>query len=166
MEINELVKKCRLFEGLKTNDVKVFLKKCAQISLNAGEILFKEGDKSEDAYIVLGGRLGIRCRMLDKDQSTIPLTPVMGYVEPGCIIGEFALIDSKPRTAEVFAPVSTTMLVINHDIFHAALALRPEAGAMLMFNVAKILVDRMRETNEKLLEIMKFSWKAYGFNKL
>jgi len=129
-------------------------------------VLFKEGDKSEDAFIVLNGRLGIRCRVLEKDQSSVPLTPVMSYVEPGCIIGEFALIDSKPRSAEVFAPVPTDILVINHDAFHQAIALRPETGYRLMFNVAKILADRMRETNEKLLEIMKFSWKAYGFNKL
>jgi len=166
MEINDLLKKCVLFEGLKANDVKIFLKKCEQLSIGAGEILFHEGDKSEDAYIVMEGRLGIRCHLLEKNQSSVPLTPVMSYVEPGSITGEFALIDSQPRYAEVFAPVPTRVLIVNHDTFHAAISMRPETGAKLMFNVAKILVDRMRETNEKLLEIMKFSWKAYGFNKL
>ncbi|OGV35890.1 MAG: hypothetical protein A2020_07490 [Lentisphaerae bacterium GWF2_45_14] len=166
MEINALLEKCELFEGLKVNEVKMFLKKCEQRFLGAGEILFKEGDKSDDAYIVVDGRLGIRCRILAKDQSSVPLTPVISYVEPGCIIGEFALIDSKPRSAEVFAPVATEILVINHDAFHKAISLRPETGYRLMFNVAKILADKMRDTNEKLMEIMKFSWKAYGFNKL
>ena len=63
------------------------------VRLHAGDMLFAEGDKGEELFFVLGGRL----RAVSADGR------VLNEMTRGESIGEIALLTGEPRTASVFA---------------------------------------------------------------
>ena len=63
------------------------------ISLPSGGILFQQGDRSDDVYFVLSGRL----RALTEDGKKRAL----GEIGRGETIGELALFTGEPRSATV-----------------------------------------------------------------
>jgi len=61
-------------------------------TLAAGDVLFKEGDVGNVAYVVESGMIEI-CRFTGEDYVTLV------ELEKGALFGEMALIDSQPRSA-------------------------------------------------------------------
>ncbi len=85
------------------------------VSLKPGEILIRQGDKSpEKAYMVLNGQLEIYTEADGKKQH-------IAYVGPRQIVGELALIDRSPRTANAVATVPTECDSMDRPTFDACL---------------------------------------------
>jgi CRP/FNR family cyclic AMP-dependent transcriptional regulator len=71
----------------------------------AGDIIFEEGDKGSDMFIVQAGSVIVTKKILGKEL-------VLGTVERGDFFGEISLLESVPRTATCRAAVSTTLKAI------------------------------------------------------
>jgi CRP-like cAMP-binding protein len=71
----------------------------------AGTRIFSQGDPGHVMYYVERGRVQIW-------QGEAENRRILGYIEPGSIFGEMALIDQKPRMAHASALVDTAVLVI------------------------------------------------------
>jgi CRP-like cAMP-binding protein len=71
----------------------------------AGEIIFEEGDKGSDMFIVQEGSVIVTKKILGKEL-------VLGTVERGDFFGEISLLESVPRTATCRAAVPTTLKAI------------------------------------------------------
>jgi EAL domain-containing protein (putative c-di-GMP-specific phosphodiesterase class I) len=73
-----------------------------------GEVIFRQGDFGDRAYLVESGSIQIS---IDKQGVDFPLT-VLG---PGEIFGEMAIIDAKPRSATATALEPTRLCIISQD---------------------------------------------------
>ena len=71
----------------------------AEVNLEAGEILFEEGDEGDAVYIVAQGRLRV------ESDGLLLLTR-----SDGDCIGEIALIDNEPRSADAVADTPVRLL--------------------------------------------------------
>lgn len=80
-----------------------------------GEIIFKEGDEGIRAYVVQAG--GVEIYKL-KDGKRV----VLGFVGPGGIFGEMALIDDVPRMAYAAAVDVTTVILISRQMLEEKLS--------------------------------------------
>mgnify|MGYP005751912795 CR=1 FL=1 len=67
-----------------------------RIELQPGEVLFREGDPPDTAYLVESGEIEVRAHHRGR-----PL--VLGLLGPGDLLGEMAVIDDSPRTATAIA---------------------------------------------------------------
>ncbi len=88
------------------------------VDLRAGEVLFRQGEASDAAYIVLSGRLlaaGI-------DLAGVPFDREMGRGE---VVGEIGLIDAAPRAGTVHALRGTVLARIALPAFQAAMVRHP-----------------------------------------
>ena len=85
-----------------------------RIVLQAGESLFREGERGERAYVVQEG-------MIDIVKKSAEGEVVLGNIEKGGIFGEMALIDDQPRMASAVAASTTTVIVISRDVFQRKL---------------------------------------------
>ncbi len=85
-----------LARELDTDDDDVIAAIAARVSwlhLKAGDVLFNQGDEADSAYLVLSGRMSVAS---SGGTNTV-------QVGRGGIIGEFGLLEDRPRTATVRA---------------------------------------------------------------
>ncbi len=96
-----------LFSGLTSGEKETLSLFCQERNLEAGELLFSEGDDAIAMYIVKAGSLKAY-----KERSSG--TTVLGYVGPGEMVGEMAIFGFEPkvRMASVQAVEPTKLLVI------------------------------------------------------
>jgi CRP-like cAMP-binding protein len=161
----ELLKSCQLLKQLTADEVTSLIGIAKTRLFSKGEILFKEGDKSTNIYVVIKGCLGVRKRIVEEENDHKPLIPVIAEIGSGETIGEFAFFDDNPRSAEVFAMVDSQTLVLAPDVFNRFTDEFPKAAQKITENLLKILITRMRKTNKKLSIALEWGWHGRGFDK-
>jgi CRP-like cAMP-binding protein/ATP/ADP translocase/HEAT repeat protein len=100
-------------------------------ALGAGELLFRQGDRSDDLYIICQGELDVR--LGDRTIATLA---------DGECIGEIALLDGAPRSASALATRDTVLLKVGAERFRNLLITQPTAARALL----RTLDRRIRET--------------------
>ena len=108
-------------------------------TLAAGDVLFKEGDVGNVAYIVESGVIEI-CRFTGEDYVTL------AELKKGALFGEMALIDSQPRSAMARATGEAVVKEIGKEAFLQYLKSSPNVA----FNMMQQLAGHVRTANSKL----------------
>ena len=102
--------------------------------LKPGEVLFREGEAGDDAYIVEKGEIEISIDLPTGKK-------VIAELGKGEIIGEMSLIADAPRSATAIASVESELLVLKRDRL-----LKPiEAADPIMRLMIQMIVDRLRD---------------------
>ncbi|TNE32268.1 MAG: EAL domain-containing protein, partial [Alphaproteobacteria bacterium] len=103
-------------------------------TLKAGDLLMREGEKGDHAYIIETGSVEI---LINRDGA--PQT--IGTRGAGALLGEMAMIDDQPRTASVRAIEDCSVLVISREDF----ARRTESADPILRMVTKVILTRYRD---------------------
>ena len=108
-----------------------------------GTVLFNEGERGEEMYILQSGRVKIskRIRGVEKTLATL---------EKGEFFGEMAILNDKPRSASAETIEECEMLVIDRKTFDALI----RGNAEIAVRFIKRLADRLRETNDQMESLM------------
>ena len=107
-----------------------------------GDIIVWEGIVSNNAYIILEGKVNVT-KKVDK-KSILINTLVKGEV-----FGEMGLISQSVRSASVVAVGNVTIGVIEREQFEAIVSKLPDDVRAIV----KALVDRLRYTSDQLSKI-------------
>jgi CRP-like cAMP-binding protein len=113
-----------------------------------GEVIFREGDESTEAYWITSGRVEITIR------AGVGGLPV-ARLGPGEIIGEMGLIDNKPRSATATSMGVTELEVITEEAFENDVLMQP---ARLRTFLGRMF-ERLRAT-DTLLELERAKPRA------
>ena len=138
MNLNDL-RKSPLFEGLSDEELQQLVDMAEPVSLRAGEILIKQGDLGDTAYVVISGEFEIQKQT---GQSVIKID----MRTPGDVVGEMALLSRAPRNATVIAKTDTETLCIPKEAFEKLLASSTTASLAVLHWVMARLTQ-----NESLL---------------
>ena len=120
----------KLFGPLDETMLQFVEERVEWVRLHAGETLFAAGDKGEELYFVLGGRL----RAVGNDGR------VFSEMTRGESIGEIALLTGEPRTASVVAVRDSDLVRVSRQAFDDIVARYPA----VMQTIARIVVQRLR----------------------
>jgi CRP-like cAMP-binding protein len=115
-----------------------------------GTTIMSKGEPGSSLMAVLAGR--IRIGNVSHDGKEVTLN----VIGPGEIVGEIALLDGKPRSADAVAIEDTTVIVVERRDF-LPFMLRHET---LVERVLGVLCDRLRRTSTALEEIALFEVPA------
>lgn len=108
----------------------------SQKFFKAGDIIMRQGERGECAYIIEDGRVEIIIEKSNgKDQS-------VGTRGPGAMIGEMAIVDKAPRTATIKALEDCNLLEITQEDFSRRLS---SADPVLRMT-AQVILTRYRDT--------------------
>ncbi len=143
--ITEFLKKSILFKDLPEEDLRKISLGFEVMELSEGEILFYEKEPSDNAYIVLEGKL--RASLFDEQGNEL----VLAEFGQGEFIGEMGMIDRLPRSATVIAEENTKLASLSRDTFFRLIRKNPDIG----INVIKALVSRLRKADD-MLEALAF----------
>lgn len=92
--------------------------------LKAGEVLFRVGDVTPGAYVLISGELVSR----DKHSGDEKLHSV-DIDQPGTVIGELAMIAKHPRRSTVTAKTEVELLFVPRDTFSKLMQQFPDLAA-------------------------------------
>ncbi len=131
MNLNDL-RKSPLFYGLSDEELKQLMDMAEPLFLRAGEILIKQGDPGDSAYVVIKGEFEIQKQ---SGQSLIKID----VRNPGDVVGEMALLARAPRSATVVSKTDSEVLRIPQEAFEKLLAASPTASlAILQWVMARL----------------------------
>ena len=143
MENDEVLKKVSLFSGLNPRNLKSLAKSCTTRKYKAGETIVKQGEPGVGLFIIVSGKVKV-----EKGDDAGNRMEIAQHTQ-GEVIGEFAVIDGAPRTADVVAVEGTTCLVLAAWSFNSFMESHPEVALQIL----PVVVKRFRETNKKLMEL-------------
>ncbi|MCS7072774.1 MAG: cyclic nucleotide-binding domain-containing protein [Anaerolinea sp.] len=140
MTVAEELKSFSLFKNVDLTDLEALAAMMKPQSLAAGQQIFRKGDPGDSMMLIRRGR--IRVYIIDDHGREI----VFRHYGSGQIVGEFAIIDSKPRSASAAAVEPTDVLVLERHDFLTYLRDRPILGVEMM----RSLAERIRYTTQYL----------------
>ncbi|MCI2415854.1 Crp/Fnr family transcriptional regulator [Saccharopolyspora sp. K220] len=107
-----------------------------------GESLCRQGDSSRHVYVLLLGSIEI---VTDVATGYEGVLAVRG---PGDIVGEFAALDGKPRSATMRALDLVEAIVVPVERFNALC----QSRSRLAWTVLRVIVERLREISRQRAE--------------
>jgi CRP/FNR family cyclic AMP-dependent transcriptional regulator len=89
------------------------------IRFKAGKVIFKEGDRSIEAYRILKGKVHITI-------SNVSKPVILAQLGEGDIFGEMGMVDDRPRTAAAHCVADTECELMTRTDFQAAILENPK----------------------------------------
>ena len=118
-----LLRRIHFFDGLKFEELERLSSLVNLVSAKAGEVIFRHGDPPEAFYIIERGRVQI----LRPGSNGEEVVAVLG--RSGDFFGEMALIDDRPRNADVDALGFCQLLFLARRDFDRLLEREPALRA-------------------------------------
>lgn len=125
-----------LFASLSEENLRLLACDFRAREYRPGEVIFHQGDQSQDLYLVLKGKIRVFLLSPNGEETTIVL------LSRCHLLGEFAIIDDQPRSATAKAISACTLLEISQSKFLRHLEQTPGLALAL----CKLLVGKARWT--------------------
>ncbi len=109
---------------------------------NAGEVIFRQDDPGVGLYIIRDGGVDVYNEYSDMTRHKIT------ELTQGDFFGEIALMNNCPRSATVIATQNTVLFGLFRTDFLNLLDSDPKLGVRVVYRLAKILAERLRQINE------------------
>ncbi len=109
-----------------------------------GEVVIREGDKGDELFIVLDGKVRV-----SRGEQTLT------QLGQGEHVGEQALIRSVPRSATVTAIGDTELIAIRRADFFEILRKEHEVAVKMLWQFLGVLADRLDRTSGELHEMKR-----------
>ena len=135
----ELLRRIPLFAQVEPAKLKLLAFTSERVAYEGGEILFRQGDMGDAAYIVMEGEVEVLVEA--------PGGPVtVATLGRDAVVGEIAILCDVPRTATVRARQRVVCLRIAKDLFLRLINEFPQMAVAIMCDLAL----RLEASNQKL----------------
>ena len=129
-----------LFSGLSDADHALLTQVAVRRSYPRHTLLLQEGDPGERFYLLRKGRAKVYLGNADGREV------ILAFLGPGDFLGEMALVDEEPCSANVMVLEESEFVSIGKSEFQKVLASSPSMAA----NLVKALSRRVREANQQI----------------
>lgn len=92
-----------LFAGLDRKQLATIASLSTQVTLPAGSVLCRRGERGREAFILVEGTVAVSI----EDEA-------IAVLRPGSVFGEMSLLDGTPRVANVTATSQVSVLVLTN----------------------------------------------------
>lgn len=139
----------KIFQGLSDEDLQQIEQISEERCFAPGDFIFRENTLGEDLFMILAGYVWVE----HEGRFLVELGP-------GEVMGELSALDNKPRSADIKAYTRVQTLVIRGRELVPLL----QTNRNIMFNLLKILVERLRESRDKHDRVAQLvrAFRVYG----
>jgi len=120
--------------------------RCFHIDPVAGEVVFGDGEPSDELYFLLSGRVSI------VHGAARPEAFRIVTLLPGNILGNVAFADSLPRTASAICDEPSDLVRLRRSALEALGRDHPELVTRVYVELAADIASRLRATDELVRE--------------
>jgi CRP-like cAMP-binding protein len=148
--IVEFLNRSRLFTHIDTHDLVDIVPICRFAKMNNGDLVFQDNDPGRNIYIIVEGKVEIVL------ETILPNLEIkFSVLESGDTFGEISFVDDKPRSATARCLSDSKFIIINGLKMREHIESRPAIGSIFYQNAAKLLAERVRKMNHKMLSVMR-----------
>jgi len=135
----DILARMPLFRPLNDREILRVLQVTDVMPFKPGEQVITEGDKGEELFIVLSGK--VKVTRGDAELATL---------SPGEHFGEMALIRSQSRSASVVSDGNSELMVLRRRDFFEILRKEHQLAVKLLWQFTGVLADRLAATSREL----------------
>ena len=140
----KLLRNVSSFQELTDEKLEALAQLCKEKTFTTGDIIFKQGQKGGEIYIVVDGKVAIEREIKDQPDSVSIM-----FLKPYDSIGEMALFYDAPHSVTATAMMNTRTLWMENDSFIAIAKTDPE----LLVELCEVLSKRLFEAYAKISEV-------------
>jgi CRP/FNR family cyclic AMP-dependent transcriptional regulator len=138
-----LVAQSALFRGLAPSSLDDLVRRLQVRTRPAGALLVSQDEPGDAVFLIAEGR--VRVALFGENGRELTLSTL----GKGDFFGEMALIDGRPRSANVVAVDATTLLVLTREAFLDHLRQHPQTAMNLLAELAR----RLRRADETIANL-------------
>jgi len=133
----EMLRKVPLFSGLSASELKLLAFTSQLHCFAPGEILMRQGDPADCAYVILEGEVEVLA-------STSSGEFVIAVLGRNAVPGEIGVLTDAPRTATVRAKGPVSTLRISPEVFLRLASGRPDRALHVMRQLSAHIANDLR----------------------
>jgi CRP/FNR family cyclic AMP-dependent transcriptional regulator len=134
-----------LFKGLGDEALQALRGVVRPRNCKDAEVLFTEGDRARDMFILLAGNVSIYKRLPDGREECL------ATLVPGALVGELALIDGQPRSASARVTGGPASLIaLARDDFDRLFRANKPFAFLVLDRIVVELAGRLRRSTTRL----------------
>ena len=138
----ELLRSIPLFQNIEPSKLKLLAFTSERLTFHDGQMLCRQGDMGDAAYLVVKGTADVIIEGADGSQITV------ASVGRNAFIGEIAILCDVPRTATIVATSELETLKISKDLFFRLVNEFPTMAVEIMRELAR----RQEQSNIQLTQ--------------
>jgi len=131
--------------ALQGEDLAIFEKHVAPVQFPRNSCIIREGDPGNGCYIIDEGTIRLELQNVETDTDG-----VIGFLESGMFLGEFSLLDSRPRSASAYAHTDVKARWLSKESFDEICQSHPQVGLSISAALGQDLTSKLREFNKKI----------------
>ena len=108
-----------------------------------GTVLFREGEKGDEMYVIQSGRVQVSMKVRGVEK-------VLSMLQPGEFFGEMAILNGKPRSATAVVSEDAKLLVIDSKTFEAMI----RGNSEIALRMIKKLSARLQEADDQIENLL------------
>ena len=129
-----LLERLQLFTRLPAAELTLVADIADDVHVAAGTTLFRAGDPGDGLYIVVSGQMRVARGGVE-----------IAVIGPSEVVGELAIMDQQPRSADAIAVVDSHLLRLHSDALDDLL----DRHGVLARNLFHVVTRRLRESNAR-----------------
>ena len=138
-----------LCRGMTFEQTEQILKAMVPVSVEAGAVLYQEGDKAKGLFVLLAGGVEILRRQPEGSDQRI------ATVDAPTVVGEMSLITDRPHSATVRALSACEGRLLTRSQFERLLQADSVAAYKVVLILADVIARRLTKMDEKVLELTR-----------
>ncbi|MBW1799267.1 MAG: SLC26A/SulP transporter family protein [Deltaproteobacteria bacterium] len=137
-----------ILQGLSEDELKIVRRFLHLEHYDHGDLVFRQGEKSNALFCITKGAADITIQLPDTRRKKRLAT-----LSAGTIFGEMALLDDKPRSANVEVKEPLTCYRLALEDFERLKQDFPNISIIIATNIGRIMASRLRFANEMISEL-------------
>jgi len=107
--------------------------------------IMRQGDKGEGCYIIDEGTVRLEVTNTETDTDS-----VIGFLEPIVFVGEFSLLDDKPREATAYAHTDVKARYFSKQSYDEICQKYPRIALTIATTMGQNLIEKLRKASERV----------------
>lgn len=152
----EELQRSPLFAGLLPEEIEMLSELTQQVKFDTGAVIFDQDEVGNCLYLLVEGSVDVVRKRPGGFE------PIIATLTAPDFFGEMSLIDKEVRSATIRARTATTLLRLTNSNLHSFARVYKNGFTLVVINIARVLSNRLRETDEKLAERMQSNRESTG----
>ena len=134
--------------GMTLEEIEIFAAFTSPWRVRKGTVIFAQGDTENFLCLLSEGKISICIEDFDGNKK------ILTSIRPGKVFGEMSLIEGEPRSAAAIAAEDSLIHILSRDDFARLERDHPRVWGRLLWKIAKLLSQRLRQTSGKLADLL------------
>jgi diguanylate cyclase (GGDEF)-like protein len=144
------LKQIAILATLQQVELEVVVPLLKEQRMEAGEVLFRQGDRGDSLFIVQEGQVVTTVSTEDGEEITV------AEFGPGDFFGEMSIFEHAPRSATCSVAEEARVFRLNQEEFSRLLTTQPAVGIKIMHKMLAVIAARLENTSSFLADMVQW----------